>query len=1066
MNKITTFFSAREFASGVPALGIRRSGVRLFPKSNFWLVWLWIVLGIGGTVSIPAAEPAPNPEHAKLIPAEKNFDPAWWASLTARGQPDVYEGQDLRWIGMPVGGICAGQVYLGGDGRLWHWDIFNQPFHTGAEHYAKPMTPSSPIEQGFALQIRQGQQVQTRSLDQKGFRRIRFRGEYPIGRVEYTDPDCPVEVRLEAFSPFIPLNPEDSALPATIMEFTLRNRSDGPVRCRLAGWLENAVCKFTGPPKQVTYVHQPGKNLILLEHAAEPLPEKHAKPARPDILFEDFEKPTYEGWTVEGTAFGAGPVEKKNIPPYQGEVGGQGQRVVNSHASAPGQSVQEKDRHTGRLTSRTFTIERDYIHFWIGGGAHKGRTCLNLLVDGKVVASATGKNDNRTERRSFDVRPWAGKQAQLQIVDEASESWGNIGLDHIVFSDRPAEPPIPLPERPDFGTMALAVLGQVPESVQPIPSLPDGALPEAVFGAPEGQNLPARNPPCSALVCEVLLNPTETKTVPFLICWYFPNLRLDRLPPGRWYGTRFRSAGQVAQYIAEHFDRLTGQTRLWRQTWYDSTLPYWFLDRTFANTSTLATSTCHWLANGRFYGWEGVGCCPGTCTHVWQYAQAVARLFPQLERSARQMVDYGVAFDPKTGMIAFRAEHNQHWAADGQAGCILRAYREHLMSSSDEFLRGIWPKVKRSLEFLMSRDTDADGILDGPQHNTLDADWYGQVAWLSGMYLAALRAGQEMALRMDDPEFAQKCRRLFERGQKTIDEKLFNGQYYIHLADPAHADVVGSYNGCHIDQVLGQSWAWQLGLGRILDAEHVRSALRSIWRYNLALDVGPYRAAYKPGRWYAMPGEGGVIMCTWPLLPVQRIQKSFDFYFNECMNGFEYQLAWHMIAEGMVQEGLAITRLIHDRYHPAKRNPWNEVECGDHYARSMASYGVFLALCGYHYDGPRGLLGFAPRLGAENFRAAFTTAEGWGSFAQKQQTAGPDQQASLHVQLELRWGRLKLQTLCLALVGKRKPEHVEVRLSPQQAIPARLSVEADQLQIHLAQPILLEAGQTLHVRLW
>ena len=1065
---------------------------------------------LGAQAGIGAAEPTPNPEHAKLIPPEKNFDPAWLASLTARGQPDVYEDADLRWIGMPVGGICAGQLYLGGDGRLWHWDIFNQPIHTGAEHYAKPMTPSSPIEQGFALQIQQDQKVQTRSLDQKGFRRIRFRGEYPIGRVEYADPDCPVQVRLEAFSPFIPLHVEDSALPATIMEFTLQNRSDRPVQCRLAGWLENAVCKFTEPPKQVSRVHRPGEKLILLEHAVEPLAEKTARPARPDILFEDFEKPTYEGWTVEGTAFGAGPIEKKNIPHYQGDVGGQGQRVVNSHATAPGQSVQEKDRCTGRLTSRPFTIERDYIHFWIGGGAHKDRTCLNLLVDGKVVASATGKNDNRMERRSFDAQPWAGKQAQLQIVDDASESWGNIGLDHIVFSDKPAAPPIPLPERPDYGTMALAVVGQASESVRAIPELPEGPLPEAAFRA-EAQNLPARKPPCGALVSEISLAPGETKTVAFVISWYFPNLRLDRLPPGRYYATRFRSASQVVQYLAEHFDRLTSQTRLWRDTWYDSTLPYWFLDRTFANTSTLATSTSYWLGNGRFYGWEGVGCCEGTCTHVWQYAQAVARLFPQLERSARQMADYGVAFDPQTGMIAFRAEHNQHWAADGQAGCILRAYREHLMSTDDGFLRGIWPKVKKSLEFLMSRDADGDGILDSPQHNTLDADWYGQVAWLSGMYLAALRAGEEMALRVDDPEFAQKCRQLFQRGQKSIDEKIFNGQYYVQLADPAHADVVGSYNGCHIDQVLGQSWAWQLGLGRILDAEHVRSALRSIWRYNLALDVGPYRAVHQPGRWYAMPGEGGVLMCTWPLLPVQRVQKSFDYYFNECMNGFEYQLAWHMIAEGMVQEGLAITRLVHDRYHPAKRNPWNEVECGDHYARSMASYGVFLALCGYHYDGPRGLLQFAPRISPENFRAAFTTAEGWGSFAQKLELAGASQPASLHVRLQLRWGRLKLQTLCLAPVGKLQPTQVEVQLAPpavgtasqppwagtplgqlrpktmpvenagppiggkklgerplgpSTSIPARLIADADQLRIHLAQPVTLQAGQSLFVRLW
>ena len=117
-------------------------------------------------------------------------------------------------------------------------------------------------------------------------------------------------------------------------------------------------------------------------------------------------------------------------------------------------------------------------------------------------------------------------------------------------------------------------------------------------------------------------------------------------------------------------------------------------------------------------------------------------------------------------------------------------------------------------------------------------------------------------------------------------------------------------------------------------------------------------------------------MCTWPRRAENEQAQGKDAastcYFNECMTGFEYQVAGHMIWEGMVQEGLAITRAIHDRYHAARRNPWNEVECGDHYARAMASYGVYLAACGYEYHGPQGHLGFAPRLTPEDFRAAFT----------------------------------------------------------------------------------------------
>ena len=125
-------------------------------------------------------------------------------------------------------------------------------------------------------------------------------------------------------------------------------------------------------------------------------------------------------------------------------------------------------------------------------------------------------------------------------------------------------------------------------------------------------------------------------------------------------------------------------------------------------------------------------------------------------------------------------------------------------------------------------------------------------------------------------------------------------------------------------------------------------------------------------------------MCTFPRSDwsyeraAGRGDTEFASYFNECMNGFEHQVAGHMIWEGMVQEGLAVERTVHDRYHAARRNPWNEIECGDHYSRSMASYGVFIAACGFEYHGSKEYLAFIPRLTPEDFAAAFTAAEGWG----------------------------------------------------------------------------------------
>lgn len=1016
------------------------------------------------------AGPFESADFETLVPADKRLSPQWVESLATRGERAVYCGDELKTIGMPVGGVCAGQLYLGGDGRLWRWDIFNQHVRTGSDHYAHPLTPASPLEQGFALALVSDGRTQVRALDHTGWAEISFRGEYPIGHVEYRDPQCPASVRLEAFSPFIPLDLDNSSLPATIMQFTITNESQATLKAQLGGWLENAVCLHSGPRRDAARRNRVirGERLIFLECGAEPA-SAVPRSVRPDIVFDDFEQPTYEGWQATGTAFGSGPIEQARMPAYQGDVGAHGRRLVNTHNARSGESVAQGDAHVGTLTSREFTIERNFIHFLIGGGAHAGRTCMNLIVADKVVASATGANDNRLAPKSWEVQRWLGQKARLQIVDDERGGWGNIGVDWIVFSDEPREPLGPLADEADFGTLGLALLAPTTDDLA-IASVADSPLPQGAFvpGAdasdgsvakPFGQKL------VGSLAREVRIEPGQSQTVVFVLSWHFPNLKLNERfgLTGRSYATRFRSARAVGEYVAANFARLCEQTRLWRDTWYDSTLPYWFLDRTFANTSTLATSTCFRLADGRFWGWEGVGCCAGTCGHVWQYAHAVGRLFPELERLLRERVDFGLA-QRDDGAISFRGEFNDMPAVDGQAGAILRAYREHQMSADSQFLRRVWPGVRQALEYLIREDADGDGLIEGRQHNTLDADWYGPVAWLSSLYLAALRAGEQMAREVGAEAFAEQCRQICETGRATIVRRLFDGEYFINRPDPRHADAINSGTGCHIDQVFGQSWAHQVALERVLPATETRAALRALWRYNFTPDVGPYRQANRPGRWYAMPGEGGLLMCTFP-----RADWNYDRakgrgpdwaagYFNECMNGFEYQVAGHMLWEGMVTEGLAITRMIHDRYHASRRNPWNEVECGDHYARSMASYGVFLAACGYEHHGPRGRLAFAPRLTPHDFRAPFTTAEGWGTFSQRR-TDGEQTGA-----IELKWGRLRLASLQLAVAEDARPTRAAATVDDQ-PLAVAIEVEASRARLTFAAPLTLTAGQSLQIRL-
>jgi len=1014
-----------------------------------------LTLGATATVipTMPVmAGPFEASEHGKLVPADKKLDRQWVKSLFDRGAREVYRGKDLEKIGMPIGGLCAGQLYLGGDGKLWHWDIFNKAMGTGDGNYAHPPLPSSPLEQGFAIEITAGDEKQVRALNHTGFADISFCGEYPIAYVEFRDPRSPVTVSLEAFSPHVPLDTQASSLPATVMRYTVRNTGNDKVEVQLAGWLENGVGLYTAPGDSAQRRNQALRKPGLLAIQSDIRPETAEKPARRDIVFEDFQKETYEGWTVSGDAFGKGPILKSDIPDYQGDVGTKGPRVVNSHASAPGKDVGERDSRTGALTSKPFTIDRNFIRFWIGGGNHPGRTCINLLVDDKVVRTATGHDSNQMRQDGFDVRKLQGKTARLEIVDKATGPWGNIGVGPIVFSDRR---PTRGDENYDVGSLTLALLEPVDGDCA-APTLGVGEFPAVAFAAhPQPQAFQsAGGKLVGSIVRKLALEAGQEATATFIIAWHFPRLNLK--DGGRFYAVRFDNAAAVAEYLAANFAWLHAQTRLWHDTWYDSTLPYWFLDRTLLNTSILATTTAHRFATGRFWGWEGVGCCEGTCTHVWHYAHAVARLFPELERDLRKRTDFGTAQDPRSGTINHRGE-GAGLAVDGQAGCILRAYREHQMSADGAFLKGLWPRIKLAMQCLIAMDM-GEGLVEGAQHNTLDQPWFGKIAWLSSLYLAALRACEEMAHEVGDVAFARTARAIFGRGSRNLDRELFNGEYYYQIPDKDHVRSVGSHNGCEIDQVFGQSWAFQVGLGRILPEANVKKALAALWKYNFAPDVGPFRNAHKPGRWYAMAGEAGLIMCTWPKGEAARLQQGFDYYFNECMNGFEYQAAGHMIWEGMVQEGLAVTRAIHDRYHPSRRNPWNEIECGDHYARSMASYGVFLAACGYEYHGPKRYLAFAPRLSPENFRAAFTASEGWGTFAQK------DDAGRRRAVVAVRYGKLPLKTLALLPAPGAAPNHVSVTLAGK-SLDAQLTIGNGRAVVTLSTEVTINAGQELVVEL-
>jgi uncharacterized protein (DUF608 family) len=991
-------------------------------------------------------EPQDTADH--FVPVDKKLKPEWIKMLFEKGDRTWYAGSDLKTIGMPICGITTGQLYLAGDGRLAHWDLFNLTRQANRA-YDVGRSLDYPVEQGFAVKVKAGEKTEIRALDSRGFPGVRFCGEYPLGFVEYKDDALPVTIALEAFSPFIPLNAADSALPVTVMQYTVKNTSAAPAEVTLAGWLENAVCSINGDVMLGARVNRAVRKdgLSLIESTAKSI--EPPKNVRESIVIADFEGDDYGKWTAEGNAFGAKPAAG-TLAGQQNVSGFQGRGLVNTFLDG--------DKARGKLTSPTFKIERSFINFLLGGGRHPRKTCMNLLVGGKVVRTRTGQDDEQLKAACWNVREFEGQEAQIEIVDRETGPWGHINVDQIEMADLPPTSLQGDQEKlPDFGSMALALLGDGQGAVLRT-SLPEGDLPGALFAElPADSETQAEQPFHARLLGtagkKVQLAAGQEAKWTFVVAWHFPN----RPTHGNFYTQRFADAGAVAEYVAKNFERLQGDTRLWHTTWYDSTLPYWLLDRLFSTTSILATGTCQWWANGRFWAWEGVACCEGTCGHVWNYEHAMARLFPELERSVREMQDYNPAggFIEETGAIRFRGEVG-FWAGDSQPGYVLKAYREHQMSSDSEFLKRLWPRIRKSMQFMIREDGNGDGLVEGQQHNTYDINFFGANTMVGSLYLAALRAAEEMAREVGDLPFATQCREIYDRGRVKSVEELYNGEYFIQKVDLNQHPQHQYGEGCLADQLFGDGWAHQVGLENVYPEDKVRSALKAIWVYNWAPDIAPQNKAHPPQRWFARPGEAGLFICTWP--KSKHLGPESVMYRDEVWTGIEYQVAGNMVWEGMLTEALAICRAVHERYHPAKYNPWNEIECGDHYSRAMASHGVFIALGGYEYHGPKQQLGFAPKITPEDFRSAFTTAESWGTFAQKRENGTQTER------IAVRQGKLPLKTLRFELPEGKTLQKATVTLAGK-PVAAEAKAEGRNVSVTFTGPLVVNANEELAVEL-
>ena len=540
----------------------------------------------------------------------------------------------------------------------------------------------------------------------------------------------------------------------------------------------------------------------------------------------------------------------------------------------------------------------------------------------------------------------------------------------------------------------------------------------------------------ASILLEGTLVPGESRTHPILITWHFPNCYLregakteandlkgaagcrivdgDAPPPWRpYYAAQWKDARDVALYVEQNYSSLRTRTVQFKEALFSSTLPPYVLDAVSANLGILKSPTVLRQENGNMWGWEGCfpdnGCCHGSCTHVWNYAQAFPHLFPQLERTLREL-ELVRSMDER-GHVTFRGaipdgpvDHNFYAASDGQLGGIMKLYRDWQISGDSEWLKRIYPLAKRSIDYgIRTWDPDHRGALFEPHHNTYDIEFWGAEPMCTSIYIGALSAMAQMARAVGELDDAKLYGNLAQTAASYMDEHLFNGEYYQQkvqyegLRDTSFAQSVAHVDdkssemqqllkregpkyqygsGCLSDGVIGAWMARTYGIETPLAREHVRSTLQSIFKHNFKTDLSQHANAQRPG--YAMGREPGLLLCSWP----RGNKPTLPFvYSDEVWTGIEYQVASHLIDEGFVDEGLTIVKALRSRYDGRTRNPWNEYECGNWYARAMSSYALLGALSGFRYSAVERTLWFKPRLKSNPFQCFFSTASGFGTIA-------------------------------------------------------------------------------------
>ena len=484
-----------------------------------------------------------------------------------------------------------------------------------------------------------------------------------------------------------------------------------------------------------------------------------------------------------------------------------------------------------------------------------------------------------------------------------------------------------------------------------------------------------KTPPATLAVKQVI-GPGESKEVTFMLTWHFPNRKawdIGKPKPGvikedvgNYYTTLYDNAWDVANATARDFESLENETVTFVSSLVNSDIPTVLKEAGLFNLNNLRSQTVFRTADGLPFGWEGTGSIygtrigtlkasgwgTGTCTHVWNYESTTPFLFGNLATKFRETeflyaVNEDGAQSHRIGLpIKEKGTAFKHWAADGQMGTIVKVYRDWQLSGDDAKLKELWPNIKKAMEFAWTGiwDTDKDGVMEGPQHNTMDISYVGPNPQMAAWYLAALKASSKMAAHLKDKKFEKECNTLYNKGRTWIDANIFNGEYYEQQIPEGANKTAQLGKGCLVDQLVGQYLAHTADLGYVLNKKNVQTTLKSVMKYNYVDNFNEHLNTFRS---FALGDEKGLIMASYP--KGELLDEPFPYY-TEVMTGFEYSTGAHMLYEGQVENGLEVFKNIRDRYDGFKRNPFNEGEFGHRYARAMAAWAGILAYTGFHYS--------------------------------------------------------------------------------------------------------------------